>query len=529
LGIAVFLVLSAASLVWSYDRAIADPVNAFYMLPSRFWELGFGVVFALLLDRKNYFSDLVALSPRAMNVMGTVRLLLIGWGYFKDSPTNFSVAAVFIPVLGVSLCIGSIAGSNETTWISRMLSIPLIAWVGRLSYSLYLWHWPVIVMQRWTIGIDGPEMIAIACVATFLLAAASYYLVEGISRQCHALIDTDLSIAMGGGGNSSSASEFARRFPTSWAFVSIGLALIFGCGIIVKRFQQSRRLPQSVVAIDSWDIPWPIKSPGISSLGFSQGEDQRVWSGRKLFVVGDSHAEAYAELMSILRRDKGVTVYLNAQGGVRIGSLVRRQTPADVERQLRFLDELKGHSRPGDVVFLPALRVQRLSNQDYLIPDDQRLPEGPGTELEKERLAAVEEGANLIAQIKGLGVNVVIEAPKPVFRTPPFRVADRFNRMNPIGRGGLTIEREFLLRHRANAMKSLEEMVRRFDNTQIWDPFPVLCPDDECSAYDGDLPMFFDGDHLTSYGNRKLYPDFVRALEKIWGNGCDKGGPEVAP
>jgi hypothetical protein len=264
-------------------------------------------------------------------------------------------------------------------------------------------------------------------------------------------------------------------------------------------------------------------------LGFSQGESQRVWSDRKLFVVGDSHAEAYAELLSILRQDKGVTVYLNAFRGVRIGSLVLRQTPADVERQSRFLDELKGHSRPGDVVFLPALRVQRLSNQDYLIPDDQQLPEGPGTLLEEERLAAVEEGANLIAQIKGLGVNVVIEAPKPLFRTPPFRVADRFNRMNPIGRGGVTMEREFLLRHRANAMKSLEEMVRRFDNTRIWDPFPVLCPDEECSAYDGDLPMFFDGDHLTSYGNRKLYPDFVRTLEKIWGDGCGNGESAVAP
>ena len=87
-----------------------------------------------------------------------------------------------------------------------------------------------------------------------------------------------------------------------------------------------------------------------------------------------------------------------------------------------------------------------------MVPDDQRLPEGPGALLEEERRVAVEEGTKLISQIKGLVVHVVIEAPKPLFRTPPFRVADRFNRMNPIGRGGLTMGREFLLRQRARAL-----------------------------------------------------------------------------
>jgi hypothetical protein len=224
---------------------------------------------------------------------------------------------------------------------------------------------------------------------------------------------------------------------------------------------------------------------------------------------------------------------MNARGGARIGSLVERQTPAEIEREARFLGDLKSHARPGDVVFLPALRVQRFSNQDYLIPDESRPPQGPGALLEQERLIAVEEGARLIEYIKGLGLTVILEAPKPVFRTPPFRVADSFNRMNPIRLGGLKLEREFLYRHRRMAMQSLEEMVRRFDNTEIWDPFPVLCPDEECCAYDAELPMFFDGDHLSSYGNRKLYPDFVRALERVWGDGCDevrsKDGPTAGP
>jgi SGNH domain (fused to AT3 domains) len=45
----------------------------------------------------------------------------------------------------------------------------------------------------------------------------------------------------------------------------------------------------------------------------------------------------------------------------------------------------------------------------------------------------------------------------------------------------------------------------------MWDPFPTLCPQATCNAMDGKRPIFFDGDHLSAYGNARLYPEF-RAL-----------------
>ena len=45
-------------------------------------------------------------------------------------------------------------------------------------------------------------------------------------------------------------------------------------------------------------------------------------------------------------------------------------------------------------------------------------------------------------------------------------------------------------------------------DVSVWDPFPILCPEQTCSAYREGRPLFFDGDHVSGYGNRLLAPSF---------------------
>ena len=78
------------------------------------------------------------------------------------------------------------------------------------------------------------------------------------------------------------------------------------------------------------------------------------------------------------------------------------------------------------------------------------------------------------------------------------------------------MERDFLLEHRSAAMRSIREVREQYPNVQVWDPFWVLCTGTTCAAFEGDKPLFFDNDHLSSYGNQKLYPDFVNQIGAIW-------------
>jgi hypothetical protein len=117
-----------------------------------------------------------------------------------------------------------------------------------------------------------------------------------------------------------------------------------------------------------------------------------------------------------------------------------------------------------------------------------------------------------------MGLKVIIDAPKPIFQSPLFRCSDWFNNSNPVCEAGFTIKKSILLKHRENVMNSISVLKIEFPNLTVLDPFPVLCPDEECKAYNSNGPLFFDGDHLSGYGNLVLYPSFIEVIKSIKSN-----------
>jgi hypothetical protein len=88
--------------------------------------------------------------------------------------------------------------------------------------------------------------------------------------------------------------------------------------------------------------------------------------------------------------------------------------------------------------------------------------------------------------------------------------------MNPICSAGRNISKHFLEDRRLRTMYSISKLKDEFPELSIWDPFNRLCPEDQCSSWDDEGPLFVDGDHLSGHGNRVLYPSFRQHLENIW-------------
>lgn len=185
----------------------------------------------------------------------------------------------------------------------------------------------------------------------------------------------------------------------------------------------------------------------------------------------------------------------------------------EVQHKLR---QIVSQAQPGDIVFLASLRVLRLSDQFGRFPYEQVIAIRDSAEADAKRQRALEEASALIERLQAQGLQVIIDAPKPVFLAPAFRCADWFNRHNPICKQGLTMPRVELLEHRAAIMRSLKTLQMRFPELHIWDPFPLLCPSKTCLSFDGDQPLFFDADHLSAHGNRVLYPSFVSLVSRLW-------------
>jgi peptidoglycan/LPS O-acetylase OafA/YrhL len=484
-----------ASIVYSAWCSYAKPNNAFYLITSRFWELGLGVLLGL-------FHSQSKLLPRVANqslLLSVLGFLGIVGSMFFSVGLSHPVPGALLPVFGSMLLISGVASNSRQHWVGRFLSHPVCVYVGRASYSIYLWHWPIFVLIRWTCGIDSGVGFICALPLTLLVSLLSYHIIEMPFQFIGRYRGSVLLKTESKHGSRVSSWSF------SWAYVVvfIGIVVIFTAHQGFRMVLRSSRF--ELTKTKSW-----------YEIDLNEALDSKPWKGRSLYIVGDSHAFCYSTLAELLRRDMGVKVVVQPRKGGNFASLIHESTEFDEVFAESVLSEVRQSARPGDVVLLAALRVKRLCDQWQVYDLAQVVRERDSSESERERLIAVEQGVEIIQRMQSMGLNVVIAAPTPILAAPPFRISDWFNQMNPIGRFGTSIDKSFLDEHRAPAMRSIAEVVRRLPHVHVWDPFDVLCPDSKFHGFDGDRPLLSDGDHLTPYANQKVYPSFKSVLKRVW-------------
>lgn len=474
--------MAFASLMVAAYQVSSDPLSAFYLLPGRFWELAAGALLFQLIGTRNTEGRLKRWAP----TMLAGGLSLVIGGFLLAVPTQFPFPWALLPVTGALLMIAGIVlqGDSAPGLLQRALQTRLATYIGRLSYSLYLWHWPVAVFLRWTTGL---ELLAVQLLYPLLvvaLAAASYHWIETPIRRGQSAVHRKAWLTLGSTGllclgalwvsqNASSLSLSQTRDTYTW--------------YAYKHYPQ-----EDFTAIDVGD--------------------------RQLFVLGDSHTAAYRTLLKLASLKLGIEVVEYEQGGCGVVSLIGPDPQHCAAAREAQLKQIEARAKPGDVVFLASLRMPELAGREWREGETALIDAALG-ELTTERLDAAQLAAEtLLGRLQTAGLNILIDAPKPLFKAAPNRCSDAFNRMNPVCAPGLTMARDELERLRAPQMALLQRLQAQYAALHVWDPLPLLCPGPTCSAYDDNAkPLFFDSNHLSGHGNRVLEPAFTEALLKIWG------------
>jgi peptidoglycan/LPS O-acetylase OafA/YrhL len=166
--IPVLVILGLSSLLWSQMGLARHPEASFYLLQSRAFELTIGVLLARLTGKPAL--------PAAQLLSVTGAALLSAALFLYSDSTRFPGLAALAPCLGTALIIWS---GRAGTVLSRMLAVPPLVYLGKISYPLYLVHWPLIVFGR-IVFPEASELPFALFVVTgsFLSAAAIYHLVE---------------------------------------------------------------------------------------------------------------------------------------------------------------------------------------------------------------------------------------------------------------------------------------------------------------------------------------------------------------
>jgi peptidoglycan/LPS O-acetylase OafA/YrhL len=174
--VALFSVFAFLSAGLAYWMLTVNTTYAFYLLPTRAWELLVGVILALVLNYRTLALPKIAAS---IIVGGGLFFIVISYVFFGPFVENAPILAI-VPVIGATLVI---LGGGTQNPVSRLLGARPLVGLGLISYSLYLWHYPLLAFPRVFFGTSGfgQELIFVAISLT--LASLTYFFIEAPFRR----------------------------------------------------------------------------------------------------------------------------------------------------------------------------------------------------------------------------------------------------------------------------------------------------------------------------------------------------------
>lgn len=492
LGFVVLVAAMAASI--ASVLVMRNGPATFYLIISRFWEPGLG--FLLFLYRAPISRQLAQSDAARVGVQGLGLVLLLAGLVFADA-ARFPAPWVFAPALGTALIIASLLTSDKDI-LPRLLSTPPLQWIGRLSYSLYLWHWVVIVAFRWIWRADTVTGQVLALLLTVALSAASYALVESPLRRQPSLramrglpfyagFAVTVLICLGISGLplalKSRLSLSTTRDQVTWSTTAIPPAKPGDCRVSVANGSM----------------------PGGRMITYTPDGCTGARAGGQLFIAGDSHAGAYWRSAYNLAARANVTTTLITKGGCPILLFVPAAIGTGCEPyRARLMQEIETRAKPGDTLFLSALYLPRFRAAFEDISTGSK-PNTPPT--------SQQDLTTLLTLLEKKQVRLVLEAPKPLMKTAAFRCADPWMKASTYcALAPAPYEKQALLTARSEILSRMKALAAAHPGITLFDPFETLCPDAICTGEKDGKPLFYDTDHLTGYGNDVVSPLIAREV-----------------
>ncbi len=487
--LALVVVLAVVSFALSAWGVRAHPDAAFYLAPYRTWELMLGALLAL-----------GAVPPPntawARDMLAIFGLWAVGWAVFTfTAHTLFPGANALFPCVGAALLI--LSGEDGSGTVTRLLSLRPVVFVGLISYSLYLWHWPVYVFARYAAASRLGAMETACLIAlSFMLGVVSWRFVERPFRAGRHLFARRVLFALAGAAMAASIAVagvlygfkgLPQRFPAN-----VQRILAEASDFEPRRHACFNRTPEEVERGD-----------------FCLIGDARA--AKATFLLwGDSHADALLPAVEAAAAGAGRKGYFIGHGRCPpVLSLLLTDEPT--LRCARLNDEaLKVARAPAIATVILAARwayYDRGSGYGVDAAETRHLVDlvsgAPKGETQSVLFARVLE--RTVRTLVAAGKKVVLVAPIPEVGVPVPETMARIvlqHRKDDI--------RPTLAAYRARQAAVLADFAYLHVKygAAIVDPARILCEGGRCAVQGDGRPLYVDHHHLSVFGAKSVRPVF---------------------
>ena len=476
-----------ASLALSVVASSWKPVAAFYLLPTRGWEfVGGGLVF--LLGRE---CPSLQRYSKAMFAVGfalwLVAMLVI------DSQLAWPSAWALLPVLGTMLIILAQHTSSILT------AHPIAQWLGDRSYSLYLWHWPFMVVLYFAGLQDEWLWIAVGLALSLFFGHLSFHWVETPTR---------ISLT---------ASSLSKQV------ITLGLAgMLIGVAAVSARLFvfEGRLLPELEVAAAESNNKDPRR---VECHEYRTGEGSpncKYGAGELgVIVVGDSHAQSSITGVKEAGRPLGKAALLHSLSGCR---QVLGTTRIDKKGELNVCQEFNGWVLEDikKMSATPVVIINRTSGEVFGPNENPDMLGAPFIFLTKIYKNSYDKA--FLSEYKNALISTVCqfrEDNRPVYLVRPYpemgvHVPNTLVRNMQFLRNKEDIKITLEEYHERHAFVwQAQDMAAEQCGVKILDPLPYLCDEQYCYGSRDGRPLYFDDNHLSEYGNKFLVPMFEQVFK----------------
>jgi len=453
-----------ASLIHSIILTSSLTPWAYYSPLSRAWEFAAGGLLVLLLPAGVRGLNRIGREAMAWSGLGLIAASLI----LIQERTAFPGVAAIPTVLGTCLLIA--AGIGAGSPLGRLLGLGPVQWLGAVSYSWYLWHWPFLVIGQIYLADERPVTRLLLVAASLVVAGITHHLVENPVR-------------------------FAKRLTSAdrpnWVLAGALLVLVLGSSLALTRSADSElatpELADLAVARD--DIPalqgGGCNVPDIEFL-LSECTLGPADATRSILIIGDSHAEMWTPILETLAEELDFRYTVHILGGCNALGLqapVNAAACSEVQRQnLAVLEALQPDAL---IVSHFANNIRRFGETEW-----------------------AEALARTLPNLTGGGANVGWIHDGPNMGLDPVEcVASRGEEACTFSRAQVT--------DRANRMRQAEAELLADAGVLAFDPLDLMCNEEVCPLRSEEFFRYRDAHHITASFAVELAPNFRPFIEEL--------------